>query len=162
VSGEDQVEERPPGEYYEGRPPVTIVSTPGEPPASFNSVYRPILRSGGHGSVPQLVGNWEHFKGAIVSVGLQRTGERQIRVLGTAVMVAPGVALTATHVLTDDLEALMAGSATIKCFGVRSATAMDVWRVTSFIRRNLDDDLTVLSLRPTSGARKAGLPRRSP
>src|SRR4051794_36701537 len=65
--------------------------------------------------IPLDVSNWSFFEGALLAVALRDADGT--RILGTAVMVAPGLAMTATHVLTDDMTGLMDGSVFGLCVG---------------------------------------------
>lgn len=94
------------------------------------------------GVVPADVKNWDFFQGALTAIGLRR-GDA-FEVLGTGVMVAPGLALTATHVLRDDIPALVDGEVGALCIGVRSE-AIDLWKIRS-VSVTRDDDLAYLSL----------------
>ena len=90
------------------------------------------------GPVPAAVTNPEFFDGALLALVVHRDG--QSRVVGSAVMVAPGLALTATHVFAEHLGRLEYMIA----MGFRS-DAVDIWDVRSVVI-NEDDDLAYIAL----------------
>jgi hypothetical protein len=63
---------------------------------------------------------------------------------GSAVMVAPGVALCATHVIGPYIEALVAGTATGLCMGI-TKSGVQIWRVQKIMPVS-NSDLTILGL----------------
>jgi hypothetical protein len=88
--------------------------------------------------VARSIINWEYYEGAIVTVGL--TDGDTYRVWGSGVMVAPGLVLTAKHVVVDDVEALEAKKLSLYCLGFRSSGKADLWvmRSMSFPMNNSD------------------------
>lgn len=56
-------------------------------------------------AVPDGVTNWTFFDGPLCAILLR--GQTSSTAVRTAVLVAPGLAITATHVLHDDLEAVL-------------------------------------------------------
>ena len=85
--------------------------------------------------------NWDAFEGALIAIGLRQGSTREL--LGTGVMIAPGLAVTAAHVLRDDLPALKEGRSQFFCFGLRAESA-DLWNLKSI--SIADDDIAYLSL----------------
>ena len=67
---------------------------------------------------PQSVTNWEWFEGAVLAI--ETRGRDWRRVVGTAVMLAPGLAVTAGHVLNDELLAVQRGDLAMMCCGTRT------------------------------------------
>src|SRR2546425_11567847 len=68
--------------------------------------------------------NWDFFNGAVVAVHF---GEMQgQRILGSGVLVAPGVVITARHVVEPEQDRLMAGEGGIICTGITSHGLM-IW-----------------------------------
>ena len=119
--------------------------------------------------VPEGVSNWDFYQGALLAIGV-RTSTVSFGFLGTGVMIAPGLALTATHVLAfrpNHLPALQSGDASMLCIGVRSE-GLDVWKLRSIAHKYHDDedlyldDLAYLSLELasplTEGWRFSSLP----
>src|SRR3984893_14545097 len=86
--------------------------------------------------------NWQMFEGAVLAVTVTTLKSHQI--LGSAVLVAPGVALSVNHVLEDCLEDLRGGRAEILCIGIASYGA-PAWRV-KFVTGIDRTDLCLLSL----------------
>jgi len=78
---------------------------------------------------PQAVKNWGFFDGAIMALGLKdRAG---LDISGTAVMIAPGLAVTATHVLRSSIGRIGVGDEVPYCLGVRDHERLDIWRSTA-------------------------------
>lgn len=96
---------------------------------------------------PDFVINWEYFQGALMSLALKSGSETQM--IGTAFMVAPGVAITATHNLYNCIDEMSRGEIVPYCIGIRDTTA-DLWRVSS-VTYGEDDDISLLSLEANSG-----------
>lgn len=131
-------------------PPARGVLTP-EPladlPADASIPYQPVLVGGSDAAAaPGRVTNWDYFQGALLGVGVRRGDLFEI--LGTGVMIAPGLAITATHNLRDDFPALERGDVGALCLGVRTGV-LDLWRIRS-ISHNDVDDLAYLSLQLAS------------
>ena len=115
--------------------------------------------------VPQGVINWTFFEGALLAICL-RTADSD-KVIGTAVVVAPGLAVSATHVIQGDLPAIMDGTASLLCTGITS-TGVQLWRVRKASMCPADDDTCFLSLEmasslePESRLRRFALTARAP
>lgn len=95
-----------------------------------------------HGVVPD-VGS---FDGALLAVSF-RDGQDH-HTIGSAVLLHPGVALTAKHVVQDWLERIAAGSGSAVCQAARQAEVL-LWDVEG-VTTVLEGDLAVLSLRGRS------------
>lgn len=96
--------------------------------------------------LPTTIKNWECFKGSILGVGLK--SEKDHEVLGTAVMIAPGLALSATHNFSEALEQMKRGEVIPYCYGVRDS-GLEIWRATN-ISYDQNDDISFLSVVPES------------
>jgi hypothetical protein len=72
------------------------------------------------------VENWQVFQGMLLAV--MSSDESDHSILGSAVMVAPGIALSATHTLEELLPELRRGGKTMMCIGVAS-TGAQAWHV---------------------------------
>lgn len=108
--------------------------------------FRPLVFGGsGAGAVPEGVVNWTFFEGALMSVCV---GTRDVtHVVGTAVMIAPGLAITALHVLSDD--ALQARNGVgVGCVGPRT-DGLTAWNSTSVVRVE-PGDIALVSLKLAS------------
>jgi hypothetical protein len=92
--------------------------------------------------IPQGAINWTFFEGALLSVVIS-TVEEQV-VVGTAVVVAPGLAVTATHLFDKQLSEILQGTATLTCMGPTSA-GMELWRVRK-LSSCKGDDLAYMSI----------------
>ncbi len=84
------------------------------------------------GAVPEGVKNWDYYDGAIVMVGI--TDGETYTIEGSGVMVAPGLVLSATHVLRDHADAIAARTLSVYCIGVRSGKRADLWAVRRSLR----------------------------
>jgi hypothetical protein len=69
--------------------------------------------------------NWDFFDGAVV--GLHFGAPLNQLVLGSGVMVAPGVALAAKHVVEPKIEAIMRGGAGFMCTAIASS-GLIIWQ----------------------------------
>jgi hypothetical protein len=91
---------------------------------------------------PGAVNNWEYFRGALMALVLKfETGTQMI---GTAFMVAPGLAITATHNIFEHINDMSRGEIIPYCMGIRDAT-VNLWRVLN-ITYSPDDDITLFSI----------------
>jgi len=90
------------------------------------------------------VGTWGWFRGTVLAVAFpDRSGPN---VYGSAVMVAPGLAIGALHVFEQSVEDVMAELAGAFCFGVREGQ-VDVWRIRHVTTgANTASDLAIYSL----------------
>lgn len=70
--------------------------------------------------------NWQMFEGAVLAVTVTTPQKHQI--CGSAVLVAPGIALSVNHVLEDHLDDLRTGRISILCIGIASHGAQ-AWQV---------------------------------
>jgi hypothetical protein len=86
--------------------------------------------------------NWETQEGVLLSV--QFRGLHDHRVEGSAVMVAPGIALCATHVIAPHLDSIMSGESAALCSGITSSGLL-LWHVRKVTCVG-DSDLTILGL----------------
>lgn len=88
-------------------------------------------------AVPEGVRNWDYYDGAVVMVGV--TDGQTYSVEGSGVMVAPGLVLSATHVLRDHADAIAERKLSVYCIGVRSGHRADLWAVRRSLRYAEDD-----------------------
>ncbi len=93
----------------------------------------------------QDVRNPEVFEGALLAIVVD---DGQRRVLGTAFLVAPGLAISAFHVLDADINAILRSEKRVYCFGLRSGQAT-LWDI-RHINHTEDSDIAYLSLIPRS------------
>lgn len=95
--------------------------------------------------------NWGIFEGALLSVGFQSSAAEGLRLEGSAVMIAPGLAVTATHVFNEDYtdDELMSGHQAMALQGIRSDHTADMWRVEKIVY-SPGDDMALLSVAPMS------------
>lgn len=85
----------------------------------------------------------EIFEGLVLQLIFAKGGSHDIE--GTAVLVAPGVALAATHVLQPYGEQLKSGEIRLRCIGVREGK-MTIWLVRD-VTQILESDITILTLK---------------
>jgi hypothetical protein len=114
-----------------------------------SAIHSKVVGFGGSDATAQIraVNNWAFFQGSVTGLILRdQNGERMI---GTAVMVALGLAVTATHNLRDEIAALERGDVVPYLAGIREP-ALEIWRVTKVSYTN-DDDICFLGVEPQSG-----------
>jgi S1-C subfamily serine protease len=102
-------------------------------------------------SVPLGLPTWDAFDGSLLAVGVLH--DDRFKVWGTAVMIGPGLALTATHVLANHHEQIRRGEVGVVCAGMRLNGTLEAWQVRHVGHDEGDltighdeGDLTILSL----------------
>ena len=85
---------------------------------------------------PQTVNNWDYFQGALLALVIKTADETHI--FGTAFMIAPGLAITATHVVYDFKGIIESGKVAFSCMGIRKE-CIELWKVTSITFNEIDD-----------------------
>jgi len=124
-----------------------VTDTPVPVGASLPTV--PIIVGGTDASAaPDGVTNWDFFQGALLAVVVKRPDTEPTVIEGTAVMIAPGLALTASHVFRDLVSDIASGQAALACIGIRT-NGLDIWPVRNVSYTDADD-LSYLSLEPQS------------
>lgn len=119
-------------------------------PVGATIQFRPIpdVPSGSFSSVSQSVNNWGFFRGAILSLIFKTAGGADMD--GSAVMVAPGLIFSATHVLEPHLESLLRGDTQIYCVGISEKDAQ-LWIVRAFTPAGQpNDDIVFLHVEACS------------
>lgn len=86
--------------------------------------------------------NWRSFRGVLLSLHFSDGGSQSVD--GSAVLIAPGIALGARHVVEPRMEALMQGSVSAVCIGI-SEHGLQIWRV-RYVTLVLNTDLVILGL----------------
>ena len=109
----------------------------------------PPIKSNGR-ETPGAVKNWEFFNGAVAALLLISKMSKEI--IGTAIIVAPGIAITATHNFIDQIEKICNGQVVPYCLGIREH-ASDMWKVKS-ISYDPNDDIAFLSIEAQSNLPK--------
>ena len=89
--------------------------------------------------------NWEFFDGSLLAVGF-RERNNVLKIVGTAVMIGVGLAITANTVYDDALHALLQGNEVMYCVGLRPGGKADIWHVQHIRHDNPGGDLGILSL----------------
>ena len=90
---------------------------------------------------------WGRLKGTVLSVNL--TSKKSHRVEGSAVLVAPGIALCAAHVFQAHLDGLMSGELRALCIGV-SEHGNELWGLRG-IKFVPNTDICILTLSLING-----------
>ena len=72
------------------------------------------------------VSNWGLFEGTALAVMFPKEGKANL--LGSAILVAPGIAIGAMHVFTGVEEEVLAAKAGAYCFGV-DGERIDMWSI---------------------------------
>jgi hypothetical protein len=85
------------------------------------SIKFQLVNFGGSDAVEQATSviNWEFFNGAVMGFFLKSEASQEL--VGTAIIVAPGLAITATHNLADVADKLQEGPLP------RRATGFRIW-----------------------------------
>jgi len=96
------------------------------------------------GPVAKSVQNWDYYEGALVTVGF--TDGKTYNVAGSGVMVAPGLVLTATHVVREHADALEAKSLNLYCHGLRSKGRADLWVYRSLTYAEDESDIAFVGV----------------
>jgi len=86
--------------------------------------------------------NWDFFQGVLLQVHF-RTHDGH-GVYGSAVLVAPGVALAAEHVFRDYWSGMEAGEVGCLLTGIAARGRLEMWRPTSVTRGH--DDIVLVSI----------------
>jgi hypothetical protein len=111
-----------------------------------------------------LITNWDLFDGMMLAVTF--TDGREHKMEGTAILVAPGVALCATHVFDAHLSEFTDGTGHVICFGIAKSGAQ-AWIVTH-VQVIPSTDLCILGLEfqselpPNATFRQASITTRVP
>lgn len=100
-------------------------------------------------AVPNFVNNWDHFDGALLGILFKSATAAEVD--GSAAMIGPGLALSASHVFAPRKTAIMAGELVPYCFGIRN-DSLQFWKVTAFVDSDEANDLVVLYLTACSAA----------
>ena len=88
--------------------------------------------------------NVDVFGGALLAICIIQTGKEEI--IGSAVMIAPGLAVTAEHLFRDLFEEIQAGRIEIRALGCANSSIM-IWRVEGLRGSSSDITFLLLSLR---------------
>jgi len=87
--------------------------------------------------------DWDYFGGVLLQ--LKFIGQNKVYVHGSAVLVAPGVALAARHVIEPFYKFLLEGSVTLVCSGISPSQLM-LWKCKSFTYASDKSDIVIISL----------------
>lgn len=88
------------------------------------------------------VENWDYFKGSLLMMAF--TDHERHYIEGSAVMVAPGVALCANHVMEPRIQQLIGGQAHPSCHGINEHGLM-IWNIRKYLHAP-GSDLGIVSL----------------
>lgn len=86
--------------------------------------------------------NWHFFEGLVLSISFSDGASHYVE--GSAVVVAPGVALCATHVIRPRLQELIAGTTGAMCQGLASHGVL-LWHIRK-VTEVPSTDITILGL----------------
>lgn len=98
--------------------------------------------------VAAAVADWTTYDGAVVAVGFSDGVD--FTVVGSGVMVAPGLVVTATHVLRDEIDAVMEGNLSLWCLGPRRDGRADLWALRQSRFGETESDIALLAVVPYS------------
>jgi hypothetical protein len=99
------------------------------------------------GREPKTIQNWDFYDGALVAIAV--SDGKDLDIPGTGVMVAPGLVLTATHLLREHYEALAAESRSLYCVGIRPEGRADIWVMKTLRYPEDESDITFLGVEPS-------------
>ena len=117
-------------------------------------VFRTLKFSGAFGEkVPSPLRDTGLYHGIILAVGIRNL--KVCRIVGTAVMIGPGLVVTAWHVIEEWLPKLKNSTEEMILMGQRG-NQLDLWIVRS-IAFSSDDDIAYLSLEPRSALPDGGI-----
>jgi hypothetical protein len=94
------------------------------------------------------VTNWDYFDGVLLHLLVVIDGQRML-VHGSAVLVAPGVALAARHVIEPHLPLIQEGRAALACGGLTRSQLM-MWECKKITLVDNNSDIAILVLRYSS------------
>ncbi len=86
--------------------------------------------------------NWEIYEGVLLSISF--IDAEKHRVLGSGVLVGPGIALCAKHVIEEHYTKLVSGELSAQCMGFTSH-GLQIWRIRR-INPVENSDLVILGL----------------
>jgi len=96
------------------------------------------------GRTPKTVANWDYYDGAIVAVGF--TDGEIYTACGSGVVVAPGLILTATHVVDPYVTAVEKHQCSLYCVGIKRGGSADLWRLRRLRYPEDESDIAFLSV----------------
>jgi len=111
-------------------------------PVGSSIGFRPVEVSHTFDAPAVSLQRWETFEGVLLA--LQFVTADSHEVTGSAVMVAPGVALCARHVVEEHLPNISQGTVSAYSYGI-SPAGLQIWQVTN-INTVPASDLTILGL----------------
>lgn len=86
--------------------------------------------------------NWEFFQGALLHIAFTKPDQHMIE--GSGVLVAPGIAYCATHVISPHIENIMNGSVIASCFGITDE-GIQIWSIKA-VTISDGSDISILAL----------------
>lgn len=115
-----------------------IKSLPPDQAISFT--HRPVKGLIEKGSA--TIRNWEYFQGVLLQIAFTKPDRHMIE--GSGVLIAPGVALCATHVIAPHMESIVNGSIIASCFGITDE-GMQIWSIKKIAVSQISD-ISILTL----------------
>lgn len=115
----------------------------GQLPVGASLSIEPVVFGGTDATpIPDGVTNWTYFGGSLMTILVKN--ESGVKAMGTVVAIAPGLAVTATHVLPERLEAVLNGEAALLC-AAPTERGLQLWDVRN-VNFTPEDDIAFLSL----------------
>ena len=102
----------------------------------------PVLVGYADAKTPAWLQDWTSFQGVLLSICVRDAVSNHI--CGSAVMVAPGIAIGARHVIDPALPALRKGEQAVYCFGLTPGS-LRIWVLRKYTPVG-DTDLAILGL----------------
>ncbi|MEJ7644229.1 MAG: S41 family peptidase [Chryseolinea sp.] len=148
-----------------GRAEVTITEDPAiSAPVGSRLLFEPQFITHSFEASAVRLKEWDSFNGILLSINFADSSSHCIE--GSGVMVAPGIALCATHVIKPNVEQIMQGKVGCVALGICKEHSL-VWRIKK-ITFVPNSDLTILGmalacqLPPNSTFNMAAISTRTP
>ena len=114
-----------------------------DPPIGTTIEFKPAPFPIGSPHGEYTIDNWEHFGGVLLSLVINVNGETYVH--GSGVLVAPGVALAARHVVEPFFDVMQNESATLTCTSITENQLM-LWKCHNIHIISKELDIVVLIL----------------
>ena len=151
---------RKPGTSRPERSTIFITQDPleGAPLGATITVEPYTVKVGNVTAAPESTKSWSQVHGTILAVGVFERGEHHL--IGTAVMVGLGIAVTATHILDTQMDSILRGDTIAYLLGMGHPRGF-YWQI-QHVSCSSEDDVTFLSVGLRSPLPASGIFRALP
>lgn len=111
-------------------------------PAGSQIAFRSVTVAADIEDVKGALANWDAFNSILLAIAFVKGNEHCV--LGSGVLVAPGIALCASHVIEPEIEGMVAGRVEGLCQGI-GPHGLDLWRIRK-VTVIPNTDLSILAL----------------